>query len=288
MNFKGTISSVTLGRLDKRLELGGHATLPFIKPYITPKVALMISDSHLEFPKGVYDCYRQKANNILEIAEYYVATIGVDALYLQLTHELTATNILLELIDAVSVPIIISGSGEKERDAHILKRCAEEAEGENLLLYKAELDDYKTLAANALIYGHTLVAESPIDVNIAKQLNIILTDFGLPLERIVIDPMVASLGYGLEYTYSVVERIRLQALAGDKMLSSPMIGFVNDSWKSRESSVDHPLWGPIEERGILWEAVTASTLFSSGIDLLVFKHPESVTLFKQTLGGDKF
>jgi acetyl-CoA decarbonylase/synthase complex subunit delta len=145
---------------------------------------------------------------------------------------------------------------------------------------KAVQDNYKTIVAAALADGHNIIAESPIDINIAKQLNILISDMGLPLERIVIDPTIGALGYGLEYAYSIMERARLAALSGDKTVASPFICFVGqEAWRAKEakaSITEFPSWGPEEKRGILWETLTATALIQTGADILVMRHPKAV------------
>jgi acetyl-CoA decarbonylase/synthase complex subunit delta len=141
-------------------------------------------------------------------------------------------------------------------------------------------DNYKTLTAAVLADGHNIIAESPIDINIAKQLNILISDMGLPLERIVINPTIGALGYGLEYAYSIMERARLAALAGDKTVACPFICFVGqEAWRVKEakaSQQEFPSWGPQLERGIIWEAMTATALIQAGADILVMRHPEAI------------
>ncbi len=160
-------------------------------------------------------------------------------------------------------------------------------EGENCLINYVETDNYKTIAAACLAYGHTLVAQSPIDVNLAKQLNILLTDMNFPAERIVMDPMTGTLGYGLEYTYSIMERIRNDGLAGDKMLAFPMLvtsGYesfrVKETWASEK---DYPEWGKLKDRAAYWEIATAMSLLLTGAELLIMYHPRAVEVAKKTI-----
>ena len=127
------------------------------------------------------------------------------------------------VLAAVDVPLIITGHSHYDKMNEVMKEIARGCAGENLLLNWVEQDNYRTIAGAALAYGHTIVAQSPIDVNIAKQLNILLTNMNIPIERIVVDPVTSAIGYGIEYTYSVMERIRLTGLGGDRMLASPMI-----------------------------------------------------------------
>ena len=146
----------------------------------------------------------------------------------------------------------------------------------------ASQENYKTLAAACLADGHNLLGLSPLDINIAKQVNILVSDMGLPAERIVMYPTTGALGYGLEYTYSIMERGRLAALAGDKMLSMPVFCVVGpESWRAKEAralDADAPSWGPAAERGIMWEALTATALLQAGADILLMRHPRAAEI----------
>lgn len=284
LSFIGKVSKVTFGSVNNTLSLGDQTTLPILDSNHKPKLALHISDSGLVFPKGVFDPYEEYYDELIEWARFCKQKYEVDALHVKFTNDFNVSNYLPELLRDVSLPLVISGPGEMEKDQQIINLCGELGEGYNLLLCSAELENYKSITATAMAYNHCIVALSPIDVNIAKQLNILLTDFGLSIDRIVLDPMVASVGYGLEYTFSVMERIRALALSGDQMLSSPMVCFVHEAWRAREASVEHPTWGSLALRGFLWEAMTATSLYAAGADLLVFRHPESLQLFRKTIG----
>jgi acetyl-CoA decarbonylase/synthase complex subunit delta len=150
-----------------------------------------------------------------------------------------------------------------------------------------EKDNYKTIAAACLAYGHTLVAQSPIDVNLAKQLNILLTEMNFSREKIVMDPLTGALGYGLEYTYSIMERIRIDALAGDGMMSFPMlVNAGHESFRVKETRApekDYPDWGDLSLRGAYWEIVTAMSLLAAGADLLILYHPQTVATVKSKI-----
>jgi acetyl-CoA decarbonylase/synthase complex subunit delta len=191
------------------------------------------------------------------------------------------------VLDAVSCPLIVKGPGAGSRQNEVLGRVAEAASGERLVLHSACQEDYRTLAAVAVAYGHVLVAESPIDINLAKQLSILLSEANLDLDQMLIDPLTGGLGYGLEYTYSVMERIRLAALAGEKMLSSPLICLVGEeSWKTKEARVaaeKEPRWGDEERRAIHWEVATGLPLLLAGADILVLRHPEALTRIRRQL-----
>ncbi|MDD5561404.1 MAG: acetyl-CoA decarbonylase/synthase complex subunit delta [Candidatus Omnitrophica bacterium] len=194
-----------------------------------------------------------------------------------------AAKFISTLLSKVNVPLIIIGCGDDAKDNLILPACSEAAKAERCLIGCAIQDNYKTLVASVLADGHNIIAESPIDINIAKQLNILISDMGLSLERIVINPTIGALGYGLEYAYSIMERARLAALSGDKTLASPFICFTGqEAWRTKEAKS-----GP--DHGVIWEVITATSLIQSGADLLVMRHPKAAekvlayinTLFKK-------
>ncbi|MBI4972725.1 MAG: acetyl-CoA decarbonylase/synthase complex subunit delta, partial [Candidatus Omnitrophica bacterium] len=175
-----------------------------------------------------------------------------------------------EILKKFSLPLIILGCGDDAKDNLVLPACCEVSKGERCLVGSAAQDNYKTLSASVLADGHNIIAESPIDINIAKQLNILISDMGLPLERIVINPTIGALGYGLEYAYSIMERARLAALAGDKTVASPFICFVGqEAWRAKEAKSQ-------AEQGIIWETITATTLIQAGADILVMRHPKAI------------
>jgi acetyl-CoA decarbonylase/synthase complex subunit delta len=179
------------------------------------------------------------------------------------------------------VPLIILGSNSIEKDGPVLIAAAEAANDRNCIIGKAQEANYKTIAAAAMANNHKLIAMSELDVNLAKQLNILISQMGLDKERIITDPMCSALGYGIEYTYSVSERIRLAALAqSDPAMQQPMLGDVGmHAWKVKESTApesDMPVWGNEKERGIAWETVTAGTVLLSGANILIMRHPEAV------------
>ena len=149
-----------------------------------------------------------------------------------------------------------------------------------LVLGICEDKNYRTIVATAMANGHLVDARTAMDVNLAKQLNILITDMGLPPDRILMDPTTGALGYGIEYGFSVMERLRLAALQGDGMTQLPMLvtpGF--EAWKTKEAKVGEGVpesWGDWVARGIHWETITAMTLLESGADIIVLRHPESV------------
>lgn len=189
-----------------------------------------------------------------------------------------------DVLKAVACPIAVAGCGVDEYDKPLIAKVAETFTGENLLIGLAKQENYATYAAACMVHKHTLIASSPLDINICKQLNILISEMNMPAERLIIDPSIGGLGYGLEYSYSVMERGRLGALQGDKMLAMPVIGFIGaEAWKAKEATAavaDFPKWGAQEERGVLWETVTAASLMQAGIDILVMRHPDAIKTIK--------
>jgi acetyl-CoA decarbonylase/synthase complex subunit delta len=204
-----------------------------------------------------------------------------------------ARSTVRKVLDATGLPLIVYGPGQVELDNELLVAAAEEGKGERLLLGKCEEKNYRTIVAAALANEHLVLASTAMDVNLAKQLNILISDMGIPLDRIVMDPTCAAVGYGMEYGYSVMERLRLAALTGDKMTQLPMMVTVGyEAWRQKEARTDDGVpeaWGDWEERAINWETLTASALVESAADLLVLKHPESLqrvrTLIDELMAG---
>ena len=191
--------------------------------------------------------------------------------------------------DAVDVPLIVWGCESDDKDAEVLPQVAEACQGKKLILGPATEKNYKKIGAAVIAYDHTIVASTPIDINLAKQLNILLGDLGVPDEKILVDPNVGGccLGYGIEYTYSVMERVRQAALTQqDEKLQFPMIAnCATDVWKKKEISQDDAKLGDEEKRGVMLEALTGVTLLMAGADMLVMQHPEAVKLLRNQISN---
>ncbi|UCC67871.1 MAG: acetyl-CoA decarbonylase/synthase complex subunit delta [Armatimonadota bacterium] len=191
------------------------------------------------------------------------------------------------VLEAVGVPLIIWGCGQAEKDNEVMPRCSEVTAGENCLLGTAKEDNYKTITAACMADGHKLLAEAPLDINIQKQVNILVSEMGLELSRIVMYQATGGLGYGMEYAYSIMERTRLAALSGDRMLSMPMLALVgSECWKAKEARTGEdtaPEWGPVSERGVAWEATTATCFLHAGTHILVMWHPRAVSIVRKTI-----
>jgi acetyl-CoA decarbonylase/synthase complex subunit delta len=304
--WSGIVNTVVIGATKEEggtrknaLKIGGEKTLPFLFPEgsLPQKsvVALEIWDTPpLDWPRNLREVYAEALNNPLKWAQLCVKDFGVQLLCLRLqgahpdfgnkTSEEEA-RLVREILKHIDVPLIILGCGDDAKDNVLLPAASEAARGERCLIGSAVQDNYKTLAAAVLADGHNIIAESPIDINIAKQLNILISDMGLPLERIVINPTIGALGYGLEYAYSIMERCRLAALAGDKTVASPFICCVGqEAWRAKEAKAEReefPEWGGEKERGIIWESITAVALLQAGADILVMRHPLAAEKIKE-------
>jgi acetyl-CoA decarbonylase/synthase complex subunit delta len=225
-----------------------------------------------------------------------VEKLGVDLLLLSISltdaegNETTgqqAAAAVRKVLDATGLPLIVFGPGQTEKDIEILVAVAEEASGERVVLGVCDDKNYKTIVAAAMAHGHLVDGRTAMDVNLAKQLNILISDVGLPLDRVVMDPTTAALGYGVEYGYSAMERLRLAALQGDGMTQQPMLVTPGEeAWRMKEAKVGEDVpkaWGAWEERAVSWETLTATTLIHSGADIVVLRHPESVRRVKDTI-----
>ena len=304
----GRVIGVTLGATAENggtrshtTTLGGSTALPFHifeeEHPNRPSVAMEVFDRvPAKYPDPLREYYREVIENPADMAKKCVEEYGADLISIRLegTHPEKgnktadeAVETVKHVLKSVSVPLIISGHSHFAKVNEVMKKVCEATAGENCLINYVETDNYKTIAAACIAYNHTLVAQSPIDVNLAKQLNILLTDMNFPLNKIVIDPLTGTLGYGLEYTYSIMERIRIDGLAGDRMLASPML--VNPGYEtfrvkeSRASEKEYPAWGKTEERGIYWETATAMSLLMTGAELLIMYHPEAVETIKNKI-----
>ncbi|MCM8780411.1 MAG: CO dehydrogenase/acetyl-CoA synthase subunit delta [Candidatus Omnitrophica bacterium] len=298
--YSGRIATLTIGASKEEagtrkytIRIGGQTTLPFLfseGPIPNkPTIAFEIWDiPPIDWPQALLESYKDVVNDTVEWAQKCIEDYRAKVLCLRLqgahpdcgnrTPDEEA-KLIEKLLKAVDVPLIIIGCGEDTKDNLVLPICSQAAKGERCLFGEAFQDNYKTLTAAVLADGHNIIATSPIDINIAKQLNILISDMGLGLERIVINPTIGALGYGLEYAYSIMERIRLAALAGDKTVAMPFICFVGqEAWRAKEakaSAVEFPNWGKDLERGIVWETLTATALIQAGGDIMVMRHPKA-------------
>ncbi len=282
------------GTRSVELKVGGQNCLPFVFQEGTmpnkPLIAMEVWDIEpADWPDELKKPFEGVLNDPCKWAKKCVDEFKADLICLVLestspeiknTTAQDAAKTLKNVLKAVSVPLIVIGSGDKQKDNDVLSQCCQAAKGENCLFGFATQDNYKTLVASCLADGHSIIAESPIDVNIAKQVNILITDMSFDPKKIAMHPTTGALGYGMEYSYSIMERARLAALMGDKMLSMPFILFMGpEIWKVKEARAteeEMPEWGDDSKRGPLWEATTAACMLQAGADILVMRHPEAV------------
>lgn len=304
----GRVAAVTLGATADQggtrtstITVGGSTCLPFLhfegEVPCRPVIAMEVVDrAPVEWNEELRSTLSDVWDSPAAWARKCVEEFGADMIFLRLQSadpEMgnnppeKCVQTVREVLSAVGVPLAVVGCGLDEVDNAVIAAVAEAFAGENLLLGFASQENYNTIVAACMVHKHTVIAQSPLDINICKQLNILISEMGLPLDRIIIDPSIGGLGYGIEYSYSIGERSRLGALQGDKMLSMPTLGTIgSESWKAKEANVsreEFPDWGEQKERGILWEAVTATSLLQSGLDILVMRHPESVSLVRKNI-----
>jgi acetyl-CoA synthase len=298
--WTGRVREVTLGApaadggtRAKTVTVGGQTAMPFLgfegeMPH-QPVIAIEIQDHK---PDDWSPLLMEAWGDVMDDPGEWARAAekaGADVIVLQLsltdaggqpnTPE-NARAVVRKVLEATGLPLIVLGPGQVDADNELLVAVAEEGAGERLVLGVCEEKNYRTIVAAALAHDHLVIAKTAMDVNLAKQLNILISDMGLPVERILMDPTSAGVGYGMEYGYSVMERLRLAALQGDGMTQLPMIVTVGyESWRQKETKVGEGVpeaWGDWKERAINWETVTASALVESAADVVVLRHPESV------------
>lgn len=294
--WSGKVREITLGATAaeggtraKTVTVGGETTLPFLHfeggiPH-PPVIAIEIQDRPpADWPAVLTGAWNGATTDVTTWAKA-AEEVGADLILLKfaLHDDLTpayARKTLRQVLEATGLPLLVFGPGQADLDNDILVAIAEEGKGENLVLGVCEDKNYRTIVAAALAHNHMVNARSPMDVNLCKQLIILVNDMGLSLERIVMDPTTGALGYGIEYGYSVMERLRLAALQGDSMTQQPMLVTPGEeAWRTKEARTGDGVpdaWGEWAERAVNWETLTASTLVESGADIVVLRHPESV------------
>ena len=298
-SYSGSVQQVVLGKGDKAVTVGGETCYPF---YLfegdmpnKPRIAMEIWDMTPEdWAPAALAPFKDVVSDPGAWAKKCVESYGAEMIVLQLksidpngdnASPADASATVKKVLDAIDVPLVVWGCANIEKDEAVLKQIAEDHQGANLILGPVEDKNHKGIGAAAMAYGHTLISSSPIDVNLAKQVNILLENLGMAMNKIIIDPTTSGLGYGLEYCYSVMERLRMAALAqGDDKLQLPVINNIgNEVWKSKEakqSAEEAPTLGDPEKRGILMEAAAAVAYMLAGGDVLIMRHPESIRLAK--------
>ena len=300
--YSGSIKEVTLGDGDKAVTVGGEESYPFHlfegEMPNPPKIAMEVYDAPPEeWPAAALEPFEGVTDDPAAWAKRCVDDYGAELVCLQLASTdpngldrsaEEAVEVVKKVADAVDVPLIVWGVNNEDKDAEVLRLVAESCEGKSLILGPVGEGNYKQIGAAAIAYKHTVASSTPIDINLCKQLNILLGDLGVPDEQIIVDPTTGGLGYGLEYSYSVMERNRMAALTQrDERLQFPMIcNLGKEVWKVREVKIpesEDPKLGNEKKRGIMMEAVTAMSLLLAGADVLVMRHPESVAQIRTAI-----
>jgi acetyl-CoA decarbonylase/synthase complex subunit delta len=290
--YSGKVSEVVVGKGDKAIKIGGESVLPFHLFEGTienkPKLALEIQDMD---PAGWADSVREPFKDVLADPVAWAKKcleLGADAICLRLASTDPAgdnspadkaADTVKKVVSSVNAPFIIYGSGDETKDIEVLTKVAEACSGEKLLLGPVVKENYEPISKAALDNGHSIIAQTPLDINLEKELNVkLLKTF--PNDRIVIDPLSSGLGYGMEYSFTIMERTKhTGVMFGDTTMQMPMIADLGgECWKTKQAKES-------EERGILWESTTAFSLILAGANLLVLRHPESFALVKEVIEG---
>ena len=300
--YSGKIKEIKLGKGEKAVTVGGETAYPFYlfegkMPHL-PKIAMEVYDCPPEeWPEAALEPFAGVTDDPVAWAKKCINDYKAEMICLQLVstdpngHNRgadEATEIVKKVADAIDVPLIVWGTASHDKDIEVFRKVTEVCHGKNLIIGPVEEGDHKQLGAAAIGYQHTVSASTPIDINLSKQLNILLGNLGVPDELIIMDPTVSGIGYGIEYAYSVMERMRMAALTQqDDKLQFPIIcNIAREVWKTREvkiSEKDDPKMGDAKKRGILLEAMSAMCLLLTGADILIMRHPEAIKLIKEMI-----
>ena len=301
-NYSGSIRAIRLGDGEKAITIGGESSYPFYtfegsspKP---PRIAMEVYDEPpLDWPEAAKAPFYDVLDNPVAWAKKCVQEYGAEMICLQLQstdpngsnrNADAAAKVASDVAHAIDVPLIIWGTANHEKDTEVLRAIAEAVQDRHLALGPVEEGDYKKIGAAAMAYKHTVIASSPIDINLAKQLNILMGNLGVNPNDLIMDPTVSSIGYGIEYAYSVMERIRMAAMSQqDDKLQFPLIcNIARETWKSKEAKIpetEDPKLGDAAKRGIILEAMSATLLLLAGADVLIMRHPEAVKLVNEMI-----
>jgi acetyl-CoA decarbonylase/synthase complex subunit delta len=300
--YSGKIKEIKLGTGDKAVTIGGETAYPFYlfegeMPNM-PKIAMEVYDMPPEeWPEAAMEPFAGVTDDPVAWAQKCISDYGAELICLQMLSTDPngmnrpadeAAQIVKKVSDAIDVPLIVWGTANHDKDTEVLRAAAELVQDKSLILGPVEEGDYKKIGAAAIGYKHTIVASSPIDINLAKQLNILLGNLGVPDDLLAIDPTVSSIGYGIEYCYSVMERMRMAALTQqDEKLQFPIIcNVAKEVWKTKEAKIpeaEDPKMGDAKKRGILLEAMSATALLLAGADVLIMRHPEAIKLVREMM-----
>ncbi len=289
--YTGVVREITIGKGEKYLKIGGESILPFhsFDQGSNPnpaKFALEILDTEPEgWPEHLVEPFKDVISDPVKWAKKCEG-FGIDAISLYLvstdpaeknTSAEQAAGVVKKVAEAINVPLIVYGSGDENKDAEVLPRVAEACDGMNLLIGPVLKENYEVVGKAILDHGHTAIAQSPLDINLLKELNVKLCKF-FPVERVVIDPLSSALGYGIEYSFSLIERVKqIGVITKDGMAQMPIIANLGvECWKTKQAKENR-------EQGLLWEGITALSLLLAGANLLVLRHPDTLKIVKETM-----
>jgi len=290
--YTGVVREVTIGKGEKALKIGGENILPFHffdegslpNP---PKFALEVLDMEpADRTPHLIEPFGDALSDPIKWAKKCEG-FGVDAICLALvstdpaekdTSPEVAAQLVKRMVNEIKKPLIVYGSGDEKKDAEVLPKVAQVCAGENLLIGPVQKENFEVVGKTILEHGHVAIAQSPLDINLLKELNVKLCKF-LPPEKVIIDPLSSSLGYGIEYSFSLMERVKqIGVITKDSMTMMPIIANLGDEcWKTKQAKEN-------KTQGLLWEGITALSLFLAGANILVLRHPETLKLVKETLG----
>jgi acetyl-CoA decarbonylase/synthase complex subunit delta len=298
-SFTGSVNRVTLGAKSDNggtrtsmVTVGGACNVVYGGSVQDlgekPVIAIDVLDTKpQDWPETLTEPYKNVLDSPGDWAKKCVEDLGAELICLKFdgihpdkadldaSHAAEVTD---KVLKAVPVPLVLWACGNDEKDNQVMPKVSEAAKGENCLIGTVSESNYKAMTAVALADGHNLITEAPLDINISKQVNILVSDMGFPPEKIVTFQSTGALGYGMEYSYSIQERQRLAALGGDKMMSMPIICDVGyEAWRAKEAKlIEAAGWGKVGNRGPMWEAVTATCLLQAGADILRMRHPRAI------------
>jgi acetyl-CoA decarbonylase/synthase complex subunit delta len=300
--YSGKIKEIKLGKGDKAVTIGGETAYSFHlfegqMPNL-PKIAMEVYDmSPEDWPEAALEPFAGVTDDPVAWAQKCINDYGAEMICLQLLSTDPngknrpadeAAQVVKKVADAIDVPLIVWGTANHDKDTEVLRLVAEAVQDKSLILGPVEEADHKKIGAAAIGYKHTVVASTPIDINLAKQLNILLGNLGVQDNLLVMDPTVSGIGYGIEYCFSVMERMRMAALTQqDTKLQFPIIcNIAKETWKTKEAKIsekDDPKMGDAKKRGILLEAMSSMVLLLAGADVLIMRHPEAIKLVREMI-----
>jgi acetyl-CoA decarbonylase/synthase complex subunit delta len=284
----------------KTITVGGQTTLPFLDfegeiPY-KPVIAGFVSDVPPDWPDVIKDGIGKEINSPVEWAQKNIEEFKCDLISLKLlgadpnvkdASPQDCAKVVQDVLKAVDVPLILWGCGTDEKDNHVLPECSQAAKGENCLMGSAKESNYMTIVALCKADKHKIISEAPVDINIGKQVNILLQDAGYDLKDVVMYQTTAALGYGFDYVYTILERARIAGLKGDKLMAMPQICDVaGETYRVKEAVADDdilPGWGKVAKRGPMWEAMCAGGYLQAGADILIMSHPQAISTIQESI-----